>query len=98
MNGSQEEAVFDAARSLTNPAERSAFIEEACADDTRLRARVIELLEAQAEAEKFFSESARALAFHSIEPPPPSGHLPQALDSRSEPAPDEQVGKRIGNC
>ncbi len=52
------EALFDAARQLTSPAARRAFLDQACAEDAQLRARVEALLSAQADAEKFFSEIA----------------------------------------
>ena len=54
----QVEALFEAARQLAGPAARRAFLDEACAGDASLRARVDALLSAQADAEKFFSEIA----------------------------------------
>jgi len=54
----QVEALFDAARQLTNPAARRAFLDQACVEDAQLRARVEALLSAQTDAEKFFSEIA----------------------------------------
>src|SRR5208282_169200 len=51
----QVEALFDAARQLASPAARGAFLDQACAEDAQLRARVEALLSAQADAEKFFS-------------------------------------------
>jgi serine/threonine protein kinase len=52
----QEEALFDAARNLTDPPARQAFLDQACAGDEGLRARLEELLAAQAEADRFFSD------------------------------------------
>src|SRR5262245_61967984 len=42
MNGptSEEETLFDAARRLTNPAQRQAFIDAVCAEDPALRLRL----------------------------------------------------------
>ncbi len=54
----QIEALFDAARQLANPAARRTFLDEACANDADLRARVEALLSAQADADKFFSDIA----------------------------------------
>ena len=54
----QEENIFDAARNLANPAARRVFLDQACADDPDLRARVESLLAAEAGAEKFFNEVA----------------------------------------
>src|SRR5262245_476339 len=58
MNGptSEEEALFDAARRLTNPAQRQAFTDAVCAEDPALRLRLQNLLDAQSEADKFFEE------------------------------------------
>jgi len=52
------EALFDAARQLASPAARRAFLDQACAEDAPLRARVEALLSAQSDADKFFSEIA----------------------------------------
>jgi len=54
----QVEAIFAAARQLTSPAARRAFLDQACAEDAELRARVEALLDAETDAEKFFSEIA----------------------------------------
>jgi hypothetical protein len=54
----QEEALFDAARNLTNPAARRAFLDQACADAPDLRSRVEALLAAQAQADRFFKDAA----------------------------------------
>jgi tRNA A-37 threonylcarbamoyl transferase component Bud32/tetratricopeptide (TPR) repeat protein len=53
-NTAQEEALFDAARNLSSPAARQAFLDQACSGDPEMRGRVEQLLEAGAEAEKFF--------------------------------------------
>jgi eukaryotic-like serine/threonine-protein kinase len=54
----QVEALFDAARQLASPAARRAFLDQACAEDAQLRARVEALLAARTDADKFFSEIA----------------------------------------
>ncbi len=52
----QVEALFEAARQLSSPAARRVFLDEACADDAPVRAKVEALLVAQEEADKFFNE------------------------------------------
>ena len=82
----QVEALFDAARQLASPAARRTFLDQACADDATLRARVEALLSAQADADKFFSE----IAPFASTPPPGTGEfgrrarLPRVPESRRE--------------
>src|SRR5579859_3096773 len=66
----QVEALFDAARQLTSPAARQTFLDEACAGDVSLRARVEAFLSAQSDADKFFSE----IAPFASTPPPGAGN------------------------
>ena len=47
-----EDVVFDAARELAGHEERSAYLDGACGGDSAFRARIEELLAAEAEAEK----------------------------------------------
>jgi eukaryotic-like serine/threonine-protein kinase len=54
----QEEALFDAARNLAGPTPRRVFLDQACAGDSALRARLEALLAAGTDAEKFFEEVA----------------------------------------
>ncbi|HXR49241.1 MAG TPA: protein kinase [Candidatus Limnocylindrales bacterium] len=65
----QMEALFDAARQLTSPAARRTFLDEACAGDATLRARVEALLSAQSDADKFFNE----ITPFASTPPPGAG-------------------------
>jgi hypothetical protein len=53
-----EEDLFFEALSRTDPAARRAFLDEGCAGDAALRARVEELLVIHAEAERFFARAA----------------------------------------
>ena len=53
-----EEEVFDAVRKLTGEAERRVFLDQACANNPALRARIERLLVVQASAEKIFSRCA----------------------------------------
>ena len=59
MAKTNEETLFDAARNLVNPAARCAFLDQACAGDPDLRARIEALLEAGVEAEDFFKDAGR---------------------------------------
>ncbi len=49
-----EEALFEAARQLTNPRARQAFLDQACVEDALLRQRVESLLAAEGAAVDFF--------------------------------------------
>ena len=53
-----EETMFAAALEKQNPAERSAFLDEACADDPALRQRVEALLQAHEKAGDFLERPA----------------------------------------
>src|SRR5690242_3757425 len=54
----REESLFDAARSFTDLARRRAFLAEACAGDSALRAKIEELLKVCERADDFFEEAA----------------------------------------
>src|SRR5882672_455074 len=56
-----EEKVFYAALELPHPAQRRAFLDEACAGNPDLRVRVEELLAAHGKAERFFDEGLPAV-------------------------------------
>jgi tetratricopeptide (TPR) repeat protein len=92
----REEDLFDAARKLTDPAERGAYLDRACAGDPALRARVEELLAAGADAEQFFTESSSALSFpgHSLQSS--RGTPASAGAIRASLLGEEPVGTRIG--
>ena len=51
-----EKALFAAARGLTDPAQRRAFLDQSCAADSELRQRVEELLQADGAAGDFLHE------------------------------------------
>ena len=53
-----EESLYHAARELTDPAGRAAFLERACQDDAAMRARIERLLERGSEADGFFARNA----------------------------------------
>jgi hypothetical protein len=52
-----EESLFEAARNLPNATARNAFLDEACAGEPEMRARIEALLEAGNEAEIFFKNA-----------------------------------------
>ena len=92
----EEEALFCAARELADPAARNAFLETACGGDAALRARVEELLSAEAEAESFFREGSTAISLAGL------GHQRSWSSSAAGEAvlprvhDEESVGTRIG--
>ena len=53
----QEMDLFYEAAMLADPAKRGAFLDQACAGNSNLRARVEKLLVIHAEAEKFFASA-----------------------------------------
>ncbi|HWC58324.1 MAG TPA: protein kinase [Verrucomicrobiae bacterium] len=79
-NTRQEEALFEAARNLTDPVARQAFLDKACGNNPALRARIETLLESEKNADHFFAEAAP------IRPPKSSSEAPVT----------EAVGSRIG--
>src|SRR5215467_6612464 len=59
-----EKAIFAAARELTEPAQRRAFLDQACASDPSMRRRLEEMLASQTQAEQFFAEGEMGLGLH----------------------------------
>ena len=57
----REETLFDAALQLATPAERAAYLKEACPDDESLRQRVLALLQAHAQADDLLDKPAAGL-------------------------------------
>ena len=57
----REEALFDAARKLADPAERAEFLQHQCVGNPALRRRIDALLATEAEAEEFFAEGSTVL-------------------------------------
>jgi tRNA A-37 threonylcarbamoyl transferase component Bud32 len=75
---SSEETLFHAARLLSQPKERAAFLELACADEPELRERVEQLFAARALADAFFDASpVRNVASPTAIPAIPD-HAPEA--------------------
>lgn len=85
-----EEELFDRARLLSDPAERSRYLQESCGDDVGLRQRLEELLATEDEADAFFRETQSALDL----PVPPER---EAAGSTTATTPGEEaIGTRIG--
>ena len=84
--------MFDAARQLPDAAARRALLDQTCADDAALRARLEGLLAAESEAEQFFTEGSLLLSrpgtLATVTPPPAEG--------RANLPGEEPVGTRIG--
>jgi hypothetical protein len=89
---SREEEVFDAARKLDDPAERDAFLERACRDDSNLRDRVESLLSVHSHAEELFTECISALRTSADGPESraAAGTLARGFE-------EEQPGAQIGH-
>jgi hypothetical protein len=95
----QEEALFEAARNLSSQPARNAFLDQACAHDSELRARIESLLKAEAEAEEFFND---ALKFRNEPFETPIGPAEKKTDESNESANAEfsfaeGLGSRIGH-
>ena len=89
---SREEEVFDAARKLGDPAEREAYLERACDDDSNLRERVEALLSVHSHAEELFTECISALRSSADNPESPAAASDLARGSE-----EEQPGAQIGH-
>ena len=68
----REAELFDEARRMASPAAQRDFLARACDGDEALRARVEALLEAEAEANRFFAESGAALVLAGSQLAPPA--------------------------
>jgi len=93
----RQEALFDAARKLTDPAQRKAFLDAACGANVELRHRLEVLLAAGTDAEKFFANGSAAFGA----PPEPAGSpTPEGKDGgtvRVTLLSEEQPGTSIGH-
>ena len=93
MNGGQQlqDAVFYAAATISNAAERNQFLNQACAGNAALRKSIEELLSNQAEAEDFFEKGRSAFLGPGNESPVSVVRAPE-----TELPDDERVGMSIG--
>ena len=76
-----KEALFEAARHLSTPEERRAYLDRACADDPELRQQIQALLELEAPANEFFRD------INSF------GHGPRNSNLNARPEPHEGSGQ-----
>src|SRR4051812_31899260 len=65
----QEELLFETARKLARPSERSIFLDRACSGTPALRRRIDTLLAASDRAEQFFAQGTAALIQTTLELP-----------------------------
>jgi hypothetical protein len=89
----QEEALFHEAIQLADPAQRSLFLDRACAGDPNLRTRVEELLAAHALGEQFFAGDCSASIWSGGRP---GSSAPLQKDSSVKFPAEEQPGTKIG--
>jgi hypothetical protein len=82
-NNQHEEALFNAAQDLTDPAQRSAFLDQACAGDKAMRARIGRLLGAAEKADEFLTGCAPALEAAAAALKPSSDGMAQSVDERT---------------
>src|SRR6266566_8844533 len=97
MNNAREqlEVLFDAARKLTDPAPRKAFLDAACAQDSDLRRRLEQLLAAGPESEKFFQECGPALTVPAPSKEPHANAEQEGGTVRLSPIAEDSPGARI---
>ncbi|HTA31149.1 MAG TPA: serine/threonine-protein kinase, partial [Candidatus Cybelea sp.] len=89
---SREEELFDAARKLSDPAQRADYLERACDGDPGLRERVATLLSVHSDAEELFTECMPALQI-----PADGAMATVAARDLARGLEEEQAGARIGN-
>src|SRR5438132_13639301 len=93
----QEETLFEAARKLSDPAQRKAFLDAACAKHPELRRRLEVLLSAEPDADKFFEESGAALNTPADAAESPPQEVGKGGTVRVTLPPEEQLGARISH-
>jgi hypothetical protein len=85
----QEQSLFEAALSITAPAERLVFLDQACAGNAELRARLLKLLAAHERAGRFFAACLPTPATaDGNSPASPAGPAPHAAE--------EMIGRHVG--
>jgi eukaryotic-like serine/threonine-protein kinase len=92
---SREQSLFEAARELREPAQRCAFLREACGEDSALRIRIEKLLKASEQADKFFAGCAPALQRVS-DTRQSTETRSTNLASRTIPVAEEKLSSKIG--
>lgn len=81
----REEKLFDAARAISDPNERSRFLSVECESDPELRRRLESMLDSENEVDAFFEEGSQAINATEI-----------AKELHKDPDDEESVGVRIG--
>ena len=94
--GQREEELFDAARQLTDPAQRAAFLDFSCTEDPALRARIETLLAAEDQAEDFFAAGATLVTATDASLRLTRTRIPLDEPPPLQPHPEETIGARIG--
>jgi serine/threonine protein kinase/WD40 repeat protein len=84
-----EETIFAAAREKTDPTERAAYLDEACAGDPALRARVEALLRSHEEGGEFLNQPAVA---RPTDPEQPVAPADAGRASDGDASPDSRIG------
>jgi serine/threonine protein kinase len=93
---SREQSLFEAARELRDPAERNAFLQDACGEDSTLRIRVENLLNASEQADKFFAGCAPALRRISETHQKTETRSTNLASRRPTPVVEEKLSSKIG--
>lgn len=91
-NSQREQSLFEAALEIADPADRRAFLDQACGNDHALRKRMEQLLGLLPNAETFFSGCAPVLELAAKEAGP--SQIPSMAESVLKVEPD--LGSRIG--
>ena len=76
-----KQALFEAARHLSTPEQRRAYLDRACGDDPELRQQIEALLALEAPASEYFGDL----------PSPPPGH--RSPKPNGQPDPEEGSGR-----
>jgi serine/threonine protein kinase len=92
LGSQREQSLFEAALDFADPAQRHAFLDQACGEDKVLRQRIEQLLALSNSADAFFTECAPALEQAAADVDP--AQIPAAAQSALEPGP--QQSSRIG--
>src|SRR5256886_3312102 len=93
----QEETLFDAARKLTDPVQRQAFLDAACARTPEWRRRLEVVLAAEPDADQFLEEGGVALSVPGDAAEPAAQEGDAGGTVRVTLPPEEQPGTRIGH-
>ena len=85
-----ERSIFNAALDISDPAERAAYLDKACGDQSGLRQHIEELLAAQDKLGRFLEQP--ALAAGGTSDVPPGKWIDPAATTEANQAPGAQIG------